>query len=207
MSPQCGYKLVLRESILLLLVLNIGSELAMVRIGGRVLGGSPHVHETEEEQEVIETPHAFVHAAAQPSPTPLQPLEPPRVRDVLVVHQVAEHNQGNRGNQVVKRLLEPPVGAHFFDALRQRDVLRFRGVSRGREHLENRRKLVGAELEQGDARDGRIVVELAEKMEEARGEPAVGAEKRVAEMTQTVQRVLHRRLAQNRPVRQRNRKE
>ena len=98
MSPQCGYKLVLRESILLLLVLNIGSELAMVRIGGRVLGGSPHVHETEEEQEVIETPHTFVHAAAQPSPTPLQPLEPPRVRDVLVVHQVAEHNQGNRGN-------------------------------------------------------------------------------------------------------------
>ena len=99
MSLPCRYKLVLRESVLLLVVfLNIGSQLAMVGVGGRVLGGSPHVHEAEEEQEVIETPHALVHAASHVLPAPLQPLEPPRVGHVLVVHQIAEHDQRNRGN-------------------------------------------------------------------------------------------------------------
>ena len=98
MPVRSAHKLVLRQPILLLLVLHVGGQLAMVSIGGRVLGGSPHVHETEEEQEVVETPHALVHAAPHSPPTRLQPLEPPDVRDVLVVHQVAEQNQGNRGN-------------------------------------------------------------------------------------------------------------
>lgn len=77
--------------------LSVGRHLEVVRVGRRVLGGLPHHHDAEEQQEVVDAPDGLVDATPHPTRQPSQPLVLPHGARVVIDHDVAEADQRGGG--------------------------------------------------------------------------------------------------------------
>ena len=77
--------------------LSVGRHLEVVRVGRRVLGGLPHHHDAEEQQEVVDAPDGLVDATPHPTHQPSQPLVLPHGARVVIDHDVAEADQRDGG--------------------------------------------------------------------------------------------------------------